>query len=208
MELLGLFKCNRKGACMDIGAQLYTLRDYEKTLADFSETLKKVAEIGYRKVQVSGTCAYEPKWLREQLDSNGLECVITHIPSERIKNDTEKVIADHKVIGCRYIGIGCAPNCFENGEKDYDELCTIIEAAGLKLYDNGCQLMYHNHHYEFEKRITVSSFLKIFSKDFLATSLKSRSIPTGCRLAERMYAILLKNFPAGFPAFILRIWLL
>ena len=40
---------------MDIGAQLFTVRDYCKNLDDFAETLQKVADIGYSTVQVSGT---------------------------------------------------------------------------------------------------------------------------------------------------------
>ena len=94
---------------MKIGAQLYTLRDYCKTLDDFSETLKKVADIGYTTVQVSGTCAYEADWLADQLKSAGLTCGITHFSYDRILNDTEKTIADHKTFGCKYIGIGSNP---------------------------------------------------------------------------------------------------
>ena len=41
---------------MIIGAQLYTRRDFCRNLDDFSENLKKVADIGYTSVQVSGTC--------------------------------------------------------------------------------------------------------------------------------------------------------
>ena len=52
---------------MQLGAQLYTVREFTKTLSGFSETLKKVADIGYRTVQVSGTCAFEAEWLAEQL---------------------------------------------------------------------------------------------------------------------------------------------
>lgn len=48
---------------MNIGAQLYTVREFCKTLDDFALTLKKVADIGYRTVQVSGTCAFDPAWL-------------------------------------------------------------------------------------------------------------------------------------------------
>ena len=57
---------------MQIGAQLYTAHNRTKTLEDFSATLKKVADIGYRSVQVSGTCAYEPEWLRDELTMNNL----------------------------------------------------------------------------------------------------------------------------------------
>ena len=66
---------------MEIGAQLYTVRDYAKTTEDFAETLKKIADIGYRIVQVSGTCGYEPEWLAEQLKATGLKCVLTHYNS-------------------------------------------------------------------------------------------------------------------------------
>ena len=81
---------------MKIGAQLYTVREYTKTLDDFAETLKKVADIGYDTVQVSGTCAFEAEWLKEQLDKNGLVCAITHTAPGRICGETEKVIAEHK----------------------------------------------------------------------------------------------------------------
>lgn len=56
---------------MEIGAQLYTVREFCKNLNDFSETLKKVADIGYTNVQVSGSCDYEPEWLKAELEKNG-----------------------------------------------------------------------------------------------------------------------------------------
>ena len=62
---------------MEIGIQFYTLRDHCKNLDDFAETLKKVSDIGYKNVQISGFCDYEPEWLKENLDKNGLKCVIT-----------------------------------------------------------------------------------------------------------------------------------
>ena len=81
---------------MITGAQLFTVRDYTQNLNDFAETLKKVADIGYTTVQVSGTCAFEADWLKEQLQKNGLSCVITHTNPDRIAYDTETVIEDHK----------------------------------------------------------------------------------------------------------------
>ena len=78
---------------MKIGAQFYTVRETCKTLEGFAETLKKVADIGYRTVQISGTCPYEPEWLKEQLDKNGLECVLTHDSMDKIK-DPDKLVAD------------------------------------------------------------------------------------------------------------------
>ena len=53
---------------MKIGVQFYTLRKQCTTLEDFSESLKRVADIGYTTVQISGVCPYEPQWLKAELD--------------------------------------------------------------------------------------------------------------------------------------------
>lgn len=78
---------------MEIGAQLYTVREHTKTLEDFSRTLEKIAAIGYRNVQVSGTCAYDPAWLKAELDRTGLRCVLTHTDPGRIAAETDTVAA-------------------------------------------------------------------------------------------------------------------
>jgi len=133
---------------MIIGAQLYTLRDFCRNLDDFSETLKKVADIGYTSVQVSGTCPYEAEWLRDELKKNGLTCGITHFDFNRVLNDTEKVIEEHKTFGCRYIGLGSMPGGASKYAKFRDNPKLIpavdkIAAAGMKF-------MYHNHSGEYE----------------------------------------------------------
>ena len=78
---------------MEIGAQFYTVREQCQNLEDFALTLKKVADIGYRNVQISGTCPYPAQWLKEQLDRNGLKCVLTHIPVPRLTGELDQVIA-------------------------------------------------------------------------------------------------------------------
>ncbi len=101
---------------MQLGAQLYTVRDFTKTLDGFAETLKKVADIGYRTVQVSATCAFEAAWLAEQLAANGLSCAVTHTPPQRIAKETDAVIRAHQTFGCRYIGIGMAPGGMDRAD--------------------------------------------------------------------------------------------
>ena len=67
------------------GAQLYTLRNFCKTKEELAETLKRVADIGYTSVQLSGVCAYEPEWMAKQLKQNGLVCAVTHYNAELIR---------------------------------------------------------------------------------------------------------------------------
>lgn len=135
---------------MEIGAQFFTVRDTCKTLEGFAETLKKVADIGYRTVQISGTCAFEPEWLDAELKKNGLKCVITHTKADRIAAEAAKVAKEHDVFGCDYVGLGWY--AFDP-EKDmsYDNFIKTYGEAAKVLKDNGKYFMYHNHDQEFKK---------------------------------------------------------
>lgn len=132
---------------MTIGAQLFTLREYTKNLDDFAETLKKVADIGYTTVQVSGTCAFSPDWLRDRLKETGLRCVLTHTPLDAMTADPQKVMADHTVFGCDHIGIGY----YDLKENSVESLIEKLRPVGDAFAAGGKQLMYHNHDGEFRK---------------------------------------------------------
>ena len=136
---------------MKIGAQLYTVRDNCKTLPEFSETLKRVADIGYTEVQVSGVCDFEPEWLKDELKRNGLVCAVTHTNPQKIKNETQAVIEAHRIFNCRYIGIGCAPNMMHNGMSDFNALLEILNSAKEQVASADMLLMFHNHHVEFDR---------------------------------------------------------
>ena len=73
-----------------IGAQYFTLRDYIKTVEDFEETCRKVKEIGYQLIQISGTPlkAAEMKPIIDKLEE---------VSGKKYENNTDemRVIADH-----------------------------------------------------------------------------------------------------------------
>jgi len=133
---------------MIIGAQFYTVHDFTKTLEGLSESLKRVADIGYTTVQISGTCEYEADWLAEELKKNGLTCDLTHINYDRIVNDTEKVIAEHTTFGCNYIGIGGAWG-IEKNKDAFDKFVAEAVPAAQKMKEAGKMFMYHNHAWEY-----------------------------------------------------------
>ena len=135
---------------MKIGAQFYTLRDFCKTPEALAESLQKVADIGYQTVQISGTCPYEPAWLKAQLDKTGQECVITHTPADRIAETPAVVAAEHAAFGCSYVGLGYYSFSAENGHS-LDHFCSTYGPAAKVLRENGAYFMYHNHAHEFQK---------------------------------------------------------
>ena len=62
-----------------LGAQLYTVRDFTKTIPDIAKTLKKIADIGYTAVQISGFGPVSPKEVAKVCDDNGLTVAATHV---------------------------------------------------------------------------------------------------------------------------------
>ncbi len=153
---------------MEIGAQMFTVREFCRDLDGLSETLKKIADIGYRCVQVSGTCAYDAEWLRTQLQKNGLRCVLTHIPADDLQNDTDRVIRNHDLFGCDYVGLGFYP--FDDSVERYDAFSETYKPVAEALRQGGKYFMYHNHDQEFRK-IAGKTVLQKLAEDFAPRGL-------------------------------------
>lgn len=136
---------------MKLAAQLYTVRDYIKTPEDIRKTFYKVKEIGYNSVQLSALGPIEPILLKSYLDEVNLDVCATHTPFDRIINQTDEVIAEHKLWNCDYIGLGSMPAEYRKSEDDIKMfLCKVIPAA-QRIKDAGLKFVYHNHRFEFEK---------------------------------------------------------
>jgi len=135
---------------MQIGAQFFTVREFTKTLEDLSLTLRKVADIGYKTVQLSATCPFEPEWMKEQLAANGLKCVVTHVRDSRLVEDTAAVAAEHEIFGCQNVGLGQYKFRPEEGET-VDKFVETYGPVAKTLKACGKYFMYHNHAREFRK---------------------------------------------------------
>ena len=137
-------------ANLNLGAQLYTLRDYTKNAEDFTETMKKTALIGYKYVQVSGVGAtVTPTVIKHACEETGLKVILTHTNPARIRDNTDEVIAEHDVYGCDALGVGGIP--YEHTEAGYMKFAEEFAPAAAKLKAAGKVLLYHNHRFEFEK---------------------------------------------------------
>lgn len=137
---------------MKIGAQLYTVRDFTQTKEDFADTIKKVADIGYECVQVSGIGSeISFSDVAKICMMHNIEIAITHTPLNRIIEDTENVIAGHIEMGAKYIGLGAIP-CGPRGTiDDYVQFVSSIAPAVVAIKNAGLKFMYHNHEFEFFK---------------------------------------------------------
>lgn len=140
-----------------LGAQLYTCREFTKTLADIEQTFRKVREIGYTSVQISGFGAVEPAEVAKLVADSGLIVAATHMGWNQFLDDLDTVIATHKMWHCTHAAIGGLPGEYRSAEglqRFLDELPPVAE----KLAAEGLTFSYHNHAHEFE-RINGSTWL-------------------------------------------------
>lgn len=200
LNLKALWRENK----MEIGAQFFTIRDFCKNLEDFEESLKKVADIGYKYVQISGTCEYSPEWLGEKLKENGLKCVLTHIPADKLIADPKKVCEEHTIFGCDYVGLGY----YHFVEKTVDDFCKEFSDVPAKISEDGKYFMYHNHDCEFIKRdgkLVIDELAERYSPNEMGFTLDTFWIQAGGgdpgywieKLSGRVPCIHLKDYSYG-----------
>jgi sugar phosphate isomerase/epimerase len=154
---------------MILGAQLYTVRHHAKDLDSFAETLKKVADIGYTTVQVSGTCDYEPEWLRDRLKETGLKCVLTHTKADKILADPAALCDAHKIFDCRNIGLGGLGKGFT--DEKYAQFVSDFKSATETIVANGCKFFFHNHCEEFKRGADGKTYIDRMMEDFTPDQL-------------------------------------
>lgn len=134
---------------LPIALQLYTVRD--NTARDFADTLRQVAELGYRAVECAGYGTLSAPELLALLKETGLSvpaahCLRLDMPEEQLAYE----LAFARQIGCAYVVIPWIglQRC---SQAPFDALVQQIEAIGRSAREAGLQLLYHNHDYSFQR---------------------------------------------------------
>lgn len=137
---------------------MYTVRDFTATGKDFSDTLQKIARMGYTGVQISAAKAVESgelsaKVVRQMLDDNGLVCAATHRSWQALGEQTDAEIEFHRTLGCDFIAIGSLPGLFEGnlGADGYRRFVAEAKPVIERLQSAGIRFGYHNHQHEFAR---------------------------------------------------------
>jgi sugar phosphate isomerase/epimerase len=143
---------------MRLAVQMYTLRDYTRTAAEFEDALRRVAEMGYPGVQFSAVACMSgdnpevsAAQARKILDRYGLICCATHRGWDQFA-EIEREIESHQTLGCGYTAIATAPKwAYEQGLAGFTELAHQMGPVIERLGEAGIQFGYHNHAVEFER---------------------------------------------------------
>jgi sugar phosphate isomerase/epimerase len=178
-----------------IGLQLYTVRkELEK---DFESTLRKVAAIGYRKVEFAGYYNRTPSQVKQTLKNAGLRSPSTHLSLEAIAHDLGRAIESAKVIGHRYLVLGYLEPEERKSLDDYKKLADLLNRAGEDCRKAKLQLAYHNHDFEFASnngQVPYDLLLRSTDRELVKMELDIYWITKTMRQPEEYFA----QYPGRF----------
>jgi len=141
-----------------IGSPLFILR--EECGKDLFAVLEKLAEIGYEGVEFLGFFGHKPRDIKKKLDSCGLIAVGNHVAFDELAEKTDKVIEEHKELGCGFITIGMPKSDGLPGGDNYARAIWTGEKIGEAVKNAGMKMLYHNHADELKRKVNNKTILE------------------------------------------------
>ena len=136
-------------AQIPVALQLYTVRD--KLSQDFVGTLRKVKEVGYDLVQLTGALPFGAPKMKEVLDDIGLAPVGIHVGGDQLQADLDKWIDFCKTVGTDDLVWPYLVEDQRQTKEDWLRVAGIMDGLGARCKEQGVRLSYHNHSFEFVK---------------------------------------------------------
>ena len=128
-----------------IGLQLWSLRAMART--DPKAMLEFTRAQGITHVETAGLYGTVEQ-TAELIRNAGLRATSMHVGMDEFKKNPQKIIADAKALGVRYVGTAWYPHQAPFKESDARQAIADFNAVGKTMKDAGLQFFYHNHGYE------------------------------------------------------------
>ncbi len=151
--------------------QQIQLRDHLSSMEIAEETLKKVKDAGFAAIELNGYMIRENSlklriltriggmpvgkvgslnW-HKLIANSGLDVISIHEPLAGILDDFNTVVDSAKKFKAKYIVIPGMHNFDYSNKETVLKLCDDLNKAGRMLFDEGLELLYHNHNSELLK---------------------------------------------------------
>lgn len=144
-----------------VGLQLYSVR--EAAEANFLETVRRVASMGYEGIQFAGFFDTPAKELKQVLDEKGIRVAGSHTGLDALTGDKllETIAYNHEIgndlVICPYL-----PEEARRTKEDYERTAENLNKVGQTCKENGLTFAYHNHHFEFDIFDGITGFDLLF----------------------------------------------
>jgi sugar phosphate isomerase/epimerase len=145
---------------MPVGFQVWTVKDM--LVKDFPGTLKMVADLGYKSVEMCSPPGYESSGfgplikmkateMRQIINDAGLVFMSSHYGFDELRNHLDERIAFANESGQKQMILSSFGLQEKASLSDWLKAADELNKIGEKSKKAGIQMGYHNHHSEFSK---------------------------------------------------------
>jgi len=198
---------------MPLGFQVWTLKD--KLVKDFAGTLKMMAGLGYKSVEMCSPPGYaafgfgplvnmKAKEMRQIINDAGLTFESTHYGMNELRNDLDERIAFAMESGQKQMILSSFGLPGKASMSDWLKAADELNKIGVRTKNAGIQMGYHNHHMEFEKidgTLIYDALLKEFSPEYVKMQFQVAVISAGYKASDYF-----KKYPGTFISAHLADW--
>ena len=142
-----------------LSVQLYTVR--EALAADLPGTLSRIAELGFRNVELFGFVESADRY-SDILPALGLSAPSAH--ARLIGEDVAPIFAAARKIGVQTVIDPNIDRSLWSTRDDIAASAASLNAIGAIATDHGLAVGYHNHWWETESRIEGTTGLEVFAE--------------------------------------------
>jgi sugar phosphate isomerase/epimerase len=144
---------------MPIGTQTYPIRD--ALGKDFPGTLKQIAAMGYRSIEMCSPPGYKEGFgplaampaaeMKKTIQADGLRCESCHYQFREMRENLDERIAFARELGLKQMVVSTFALPNDAKMADWAKAAGELNKIGEKIAGAGMQAGFHNHNFEFQK---------------------------------------------------------
>lgn len=195
------------------GFQTWTIR--EQLSQDFTGTLKKMAKMGYKELEMCSPLGYSGTGfevlkdfsgteLRKQIEDQGLICRSSHYNMGELRESLDNRIEWATQLGMKQMVAASFWLAKDASVDAYRKSCDELNKMGEKTKAAGIQMVFHNHHMEFEKRgdeLIYDEMLKVLDPELVKMQFQVAVVNIGYKAADYF-----RKYPGRFISAHLADW--
>jgi len=158
---------------MPIGCQLYPVG--KQVAQDFEGTLRQLAAIGYRTIELCSPPSYEKSGfaplvkmtavqVRKTFEAAGLRCESCHYQFQELKDKLDDRIAYAKELGLKHMILSTFGLRRDASMAEWAQAAGELNKIGERTKKEGIQVGFHNHNGEFQEIDGVLIYDKLMSE--------------------------------------------
>ena len=148
-----------------LGPQLYTAREYTQTPEGIEKTFRICRENNYETVQISGFGPMPIDQMTALLEKYEIDVCCTHSPFDRMKEDLDTLIEEHKRMNTSVIGLGAMSGDYRQTPEGVYQFVEDIKPIAERIKKAGLQFAYHNHNFEFQRMADGRLVMDVLMED-------------------------------------------